>query len=84
MLLSERPPFHDQHKSLYSVITSGMFDHMTGACWARVSSLARDLVSKLLDIDQEKRLTGANTQPPVVPGGRGGEGQSNHGTEEHH
>ena len=34
-----------------------MFYHMTGACWARVSPLARDLVSKLLDIDQEKRLT---------------------------
>ena len=43
------------------VITSGMLDHMTGACWARVSPLARDLVSKLLEIDQEKRLTGANT-----------------------
>ena len=61
-----------------------MFDHMTGACWARVSPMARDLVSKLLDIDQEKSLTGANTQPPVVPGGHGGEGQSNHGAEEHH
>ena len=77
----EHPPFHDQHKSLYSVITSGMFDHITGACWASVSPLARDLLSKLVDIDQEKRLTGANTQPPV---GRGGEGQSNQGAEEHH
>ena len=34
-----------------------MFDHMIGACWVRVSPLARDLVNKLLEIDQEKRLT---------------------------
>ena len=30
---------------------------MRGLCWTKVSHLARDLVSKLLVIDQEKRLS---------------------------
>ena len=35
---------------------------MRGLCWTKVSHLARDLVSKLLVIDQEKRLSAEQIQ----------------------
>ena len=58
ILLSGHPPFHEtQDKGLFSAITSGMFYPMKGPPWAKVSPLARDLVTKLLDTDHEKRLS---------------------------
>eukprot|EP00092_Neocalanus_flemingeri_P027694 GFUD01030059.1.p1 GENE.GFUD01030059.1~~GFUD01030059.1.p1 ORF type:complete len:517 (+),score=176.52 GFUD01030059.1:90-1640(+) len=58
MLLCGHQPFKETaSQSVLSVITTGRFEPMDGACWEKVSPLARDLVIKLLDTDQENRLS---------------------------
>ena len=58
MLLCGHYPFKEtSSKNLTSVIKSGKFDSMTGPCWANVSPLAKDLVTKLLDINPVTRFS---------------------------
>ena len=58
MLLCGHPPFNETStKSVFNGIISGKFDPMAGSCWASVSHQAMDLVTKLLNTDQESRLS---------------------------
>eukprot|EP00026_Physarum_polycephalum_P002654 Phypoly_transcript_02662.p1 GENE.Phypoly_transcript_02662~~Phypoly_transcript_02662.p1 ORF type:complete len:822 (-),score=149.61 Phypoly_transcript_02662:108-2573(-) len=57
IILSGRPPFNDPiPKDLFERIAAGDYE-MTEDPWQRISSDAKDLISKLLVVDPAKRLT---------------------------
>ncbi|KAI1724332.1 protein kinase domain-containing protein [Ditylenchus destructor] len=56
ILLSGRLPFSGSIENVYETVMEGRF-FMDNNLWSRISEPAKDLVSKLLTVDESKRLT---------------------------
>lgn len=56
ILLTGRPPFTNEGSCIRNKIMSGQFS-TTGAEWSDLSTEAKDLISKLLTVDPEARVT---------------------------
>eukprot|EP01017_Pseudomicrothorax_dubius_P038267 TRINITY_DN5706_c0_g1_i1.p1 TRINITY_DN5706_c0_g1~~TRINITY_DN5706_c0_g1_i1.p1 ORF type:complete len:555 (+),score=107.49 TRINITY_DN5706_c0_g1_i1:55-1719(+) len=59
VLLSGRPPFYGEtNQDIFRLVLNGKFS-LEGSDWDRISSHAKDLITKLIVMDPEKRLTAA-------------------------
>ena len=54
-MLCGRRPFSGSRSDLHRQIMAGRFSPMEGPSWGKISSAAKDLVRKLLDVDPETR-----------------------------
>lgn len=61
LLLSGRLPFTGSTEEVYAGIRSGIYEQIT-ANWSLISGSAKDLLRKLLTVDQDRRISASEVR----------------------